>query len=459
MSAMAPLGVGPLRVARAGRVNFPKTVCGVGWRRGAALAHVQVPVCPRQMHCGAAVNNTGDWGSTHKGTDGPEGSFNGVERAIQDVFFRNQPSGRSGWEEVENCWILRPPPGVEPIAVMHFVGEAFVGAAPQIAYRQLLEAIAERRILVVATPYRTSFDHLRAADEAQFKFDSAMNAIGRYAEDVPVYGVGHSLGALIHLLISSRYAVERAGNVLMSFNNKPATEVIPLLAQLGPSSRLLGPITSQLASSPLRPTAEMVQGAVKGISPSPVRQCIPLVEQLAPMCMDVTQGRQEFSPSPEETRNRIRSFYGVRRNLLVQFTDDDMDESDELASMIQASGIGSTLDMTVRTLPGNHARPMQHALVDLPPVVARAANQACEAGGDVIGRLSKMAADAGSAQGSDQLGRLSKSVSGMATVFGGDAGGPVASRIAALADEMAGWMEAGLPARARALPAGRRQGQ
>ena len=64
-----------------------------------------------------------------------------------------------------------------------------------------------------------------------------------------------------------------------------------------------------------------------------------------------------------------------------------MDESDELAAMMRASGIGSLLDMTIRTLPGDHTRPMQQAFVDLPPDVARAANQACTAGGDIIGEL------------------------------------------------------------------------
>ncbi|CAD7699547.1 unnamed protein product [Ostreobium quekettii] len=453
---MALRAAGNCQLAVLKRTSPEKGVCSVGSHRGTTQGHPRPPVQSRWVHCGAATNS-GDWSDTFNGSDDRQGSFTGVERVIQDVFYNNQPPGRSDWEEIENCWVLRPPPGTEPVAVVHFVGGAFVGAAPQLAYRQLLESLAERKVLVVATPFSTTFDHLRAADEAQFKFDSAMTAIGEYAEELPVYGAGHSLGALIHLLISSRYALERAGNVLMSFNNRPATEVVPLLAQLGPSSTLLGPVLSQLASSPLRPTAEMLQGMLKGISPSLIRQIIPLAEQLAPIYMDVTQGRQEFSPSPEETRNRIRSFYGVRRNLLLQFTDDQMDESDELASMIQASGIGGILDMTIRTLPGDHARPMQQAMVDLPPSVAQAANQACETGGDIIGQLSKMAADAGQAEGSDQLDQLSKSVSSMASFFGGDAGGPAASSIAALADEIAGWMGAGLAP--RALPAGRASAQ
>ena len=53
------------------------------------------------------------------------------------------------------------------------------------------------------------------------------------------------MGALAHCLIAARYNVERAGNVLLSFNNKPATDAIPLfaplvapLAQAGPHLRM-----------------------------------------------------------------------------------------------------------------------------------------------------------------------------------------------------------------------------
>lgn len=35
--------------------------------------------------------------------------------------------------------------------------------------------------------------------------------------------MGHSLGALLHALIGSRYPIASAGNVLMSYNNRPAT--------------------------------------------------------------------------------------------------------------------------------------------------------------------------------------------------------------------------------------------
>lgn len=75
---------------------------------------------------------------------------------------------------------------------------------------------------------------------------------------LPTYGVGHSLGGLIHLLISARYAVQRAGNVIMSYNNRPATDVIPFLSPIiVPSARVLGPLLNQIAASPMRSTVEV----------------------------------------------------------------------------------------------------------------------------------------------------------------------------------------------------------
>ena len=102
-----------------------------------------------------------------------------------------------------------------------------------------------------------------------------------------------------------------------------------------------------------RSTVEAITDTMRGLSPSLVRQILPLVEQLTPIYMDVAQGRQEFSPAPEETSKLIRNYYNVNRNLLLRFQDDSIDETIELASLLQSSSaISSRLDVTVRTLPG-----------------------------------------------------------------------------------------------------------
>lgn len=382
--------------------------------------------------------------------------FGNIERMIQQTFNSQQPGSRGDWQEVEGCWVLRPPNGARPQAVVHFLGGAFIGAAPQISYRLFLETLSSRNVLVITTPFATSFDHLRIADECQFRFDRCCRAIAPDVAGLPVYGVGHSLGSLIHLLVSARYNVQRAGNALMSFNNKPATDSIPFLSPfIAPSARMLGPILSTIAQSPIRSTVEMATETLKGFSPSVVRQVVPLVEQLAPIYLDVSQGKQEYTPSPEETKNLVKTYYAVNRNLLLRFKNDTMDESMELAGLLQStSAVSTTLDLTVRTLDGDHLRPVQQNVVDLPPEVARLANQAVSGSGVMLGRLANVAHQMGASAPADTLEELGKGVVNMAGMFGGTVGGPVTDNVQALADEVAAWMGVGgvVASGSRALP-------
>lgn len=45
---------------------------------------------------------------------------------------------------------------------------------------------------------------------------------------VPTHGIGHSNGALMHLLIGSLVQAPYTSNVLMSFNNKEVADAIPI---------------------------------------------------------------------------------------------------------------------------------------------------------------------------------------------------------------------------------------
>lgn len=76
----------------------------------------------------------------------------------------------------------------------------------------------------------------------------------------------------------------------------------------------------------------------------------------------------------------------VNRNLLLRFKDDSVDETPTLAQLLQTSStLSEVLDISVRTLPGDHLRLMHQAIVDLPPEVARLASSAVHTGGDFIG--------------------------------------------------------------------------
>jgi hypothetical protein len=208
------------------------------------------------------------------------------------------------WQEVSGNWILVPP---RPTAIVHFLGGAFVAAAPQVTYRWLLENLARQGYAIVATPFVNTMDHTAIARQVLQNFIVAQDYLQtnvfkkRY---FPVYGMGHSMGCKLHLLIGSLYPQERAGNILISFNNFPA------------------------------------------------RRSIPLVEQFVQFSPAFAV---EFVPSPEETNELIERQYQVRRNLLIKFTNDDIDQTKDLTEAL----LNRFPDMTaLKILKGSHLTPL-----------------------------------------------------------------------------------------------------
>lgn len=144
------------------------------------------------------------------------------------------PKGKVGkWEYVHGNWVLRPPSLEAPRAVLHFLGGALVGASPHITYRYMLERLAEKGFLVIATPFQLSFDHLQSCDEVITCFEKMAPSIARQYGAIPVVGVGHSCGALLQLLITSLFPdTPRAANALISFNNKPVSDAVPFFEEV-----------------------------------------------------------------------------------------------------------------------------------------------------------------------------------------------------------------------------------
>jgi len=354
--------------------------------------------------------------------------YSQIEKIITETARQSQGGWASSgdWSEIEGAWVLRSK-SLEPTSVVHFIGGIFVGAAPQLTYRYFLERLADKGALVIATPYASGFDHFSIADEAQFKFDRCLRYLQQPVKELPSFGVGHSLGSVIHLLIGSRYAVQRSGNVLMSFNNKEASSAIPLFSPvIVPMAQSFGPILSQLSSSPtIRMGAEMAMKQLQSLSPPIMKQVLPLVEQLPPLYMDLVQGREDFIPKPEETRKLIKSYYGISRNLLVKFKDDIIDETPTLAQVLSSeAAISSVLDMSIRTVPGDHGLPLQQLLPDVPPAMADAVNR----GGELLANLTagtpweEVAKEVGNTLGTTDTGgvlraQISKDVNSLVDVI------------------------------------------
>ncbi len=214
------------------------------------------------------------------------------------------------WQEISGSWVLLPP---EPVALVHFLGGAFVATAPNLTYRALLEALVQAGYGAIATPFvNTSFNHQAIARDALNRFETVLQRLQQSGQlrgrSLPVYGLGHSLGSKLHLLIGSLYGAERAGNILVAYNNYPLRRAIPFGDRLN----------------------------------------VPLVME------DL-----EFIPSPADTNKLVANEYGVRRNLLIKFRRDDIDQTLDLAPLLEERFPTLT---AVQILPGNHLTPVGQEL-------------------------------------------------------------------------------------------------
>lgn len=208
------------------------------------------------------------------------------------------------WQEISGNWVLIPN---RPTGIIHFLGGAFIATAPQVTYRLLLEELARQRYAVIATPFVNTLDHIAIARDVLNRFETTLNRLQvtnvfrkRY---LPIYGIGHSMGCKLHLLIGSLFSVERAGNILISYNNYSADRAIPFVEQLN-----------------LNPVFQV-----------------------------------EFTPSPQETNYLITQRYQIQRNLLIKFTDDEIDQSISLTQALQKRFPNM---VALQRIPGNHLTPL-----------------------------------------------------------------------------------------------------
>ena len=62
-------------------------------------------------------------------------------------------------QQADGCCVATCAPTVTPRGIVHFLGGAFAGAAPQLLYPLLISLLAEAGFTVVATPYMVTFRH------------------------------------------------------------------------------------------------------------------------------------------------------------------------------------------------------------------------------------------------------------------------------------------------------------
>eukprot|EP00884_Botryococcus_braunii_P020024 jgi/Botrbrau1/6705/Bobra.0202s0041.3 len=181
-------------------------------------------------------------------------------------------------------------------------------------------------------------------------------------EGVGIHGLGHSNGALLHLLIGSLFPVTNTSNIILSFNNKEVGAAIPIpltglqsalqSARASPFAELAGSIPS--ADMLIQGAAAALSSAGLGLDPRAIASIVPAIEQLSLVFAEVESGLIEFEPTPAQSRALIQSSYTVPYTMLVQFENDTIDETKDMASILKSINSSGTVDLV---LPGSHITP------------------------------------------------------------------------------------------------------
>ena len=317
-------------------------------------------------------------------------------RKLPLPFMNVRSLGLTGnWVRRHDNFLLLPKRAGPPIGVIHFLGGAFVGAAPHLLYNSFLQLLADEGYIIVATPYRLEMDYLSICDGVLAKFERVAVELAQEFGALPVIGIGHSLGAVLQALVTCLFPdTPRAVNILVSFNSKSASSAIPLFQELViPLSKQLMQLTDVDGTSPgnriavasvrrlqkLRQSSEYLLETYAQLPISPLfvgNELLPallesaeLVDQLPPLLKQIADGRTEFTPQYMDLKEVCRRMYRARRTLLVKFNHDNLDESEQIQTVLREANTimrmkRPMVDMeaTLHTLTGSHVTPLVPAL-------------------------------------------------------------------------------------------------
>ncbi|KAG4931401.1 hypothetical protein AAZX31_17G206900 [Glycine max] len=309
-------------------------------------------------------------------------TVSGTTKMVSDVYVGGVTSFRVNskmYTKLDSCLVIPPTPNrAKPRAIVKFLGGAFIGAVPEVTYGYLTELLAKEGFLVVVVPYNVTFDHSQAAKQVYERFQACLGTIltsglpqanlsPAQLEDLPLFSIGHSNGALLQVLTGSLFSEKiPKANAIIAYNNRPATEAVPYFEQLGPAVSQMMPVVE---ATPFYSIARNASGDVWKMMLDAVRSTLQeteqeilnsltkFVDQLPSVMNEVTQGVSEFKPTPSENRDCFKCLYNVEHTLLVKFNSDAIDETDILEETLKlrVESLGGTLEKV--TLSGNHITP------------------------------------------------------------------------------------------------------
>ncbi len=212
------------------------------------------------------------------------------------------------WRKVDQTWCSWPP---RPIGLIEMIGGSYLATTPNITYKRFLESLRKQNLAIHAWTYLPGLDHQAQANEAWKAFRECRlkleSRIG--GGSLKPIRIGHSLGCKLHL-ISPDGGRRSKRFIGISFNNFKADKSIPILGKIKKKLKF----------------------------------------------------QTEFSPSPIETINIIKNKYVQSENLLIRFSDDQLDQSNLLLDQLR---MRENDNSSIIELKGNHLTPVSYNIKEI----------------------------------------------------------------------------------------------
>mmetsp|Transcript_7778 Transcript_7778/g.7963 ORF Transcript_7778/g.7963 Transcript_7778/m.7963 type:complete len:415 (+) Transcript_7778:73-1317(+) len=286
------------------------------------------------------------------------------------------------WLSFGGCNVLLPVDQKIPKSIVHFTGGFLAGSAVTVGYSQVLQYLASKGHLIIATPIPSvEFNHHRVALETYQSFQNCyysfiLPTLGNYGEEIPVIGLSHSLGGKLMVLTAADNKKSlHSANIFISFNNFGAKDSIDIsarqMSKLSPELQQIfdafsfQQITSLLKAAKPTNFKDIFSSAFKDVKlnaeddfdmsdvfQSTFSQQASKISEVIGQIETFTTNL-DFTPPPAQTWDLVQQKYDLVNNVLFRFDKDDIDQSLELARRLRQGGC----EVELLTLPGAHTTP------------------------------------------------------------------------------------------------------
>eukprot|EP00189_Rhodosorus_marinus_P013245 CAMPEP_0184747090 /NCGR_PEP_ID=MMETSP0315-20130426/9487_1 /TAXON_ID=101924 /ORGANISM="Rhodosorus marinus, Strain UTEX LB 2760" /LENGTH=370 /DNA_ID=CAMNT_0027219855 /DNA_START=168 /DNA_END=1280 /DNA_ORIENTATION=+ len=260
----------------------------------------------------------------------------------------------SGPLRLEGCDLYLPEE--EITSIVHFTPGALVSSQPHLFYGNFLSSLSDFGIAIISTPYDTSFDHLKLGKDVATKYVNAYAALLPRLPNtwVPTFGMGHSLGAKLQVLMNCVPEIRqkfppRASNVLISYNNFDSAESIPAYENIIDGLRVLESLNPLLNSVGVAMGVDLKSSRFRDIN----------IEQIFDNLRNFTG---DVEPPTSVFESMVQRSYAVPDNCVISFATDSIDQSDILEADLRSRHGKRTVR---RPLAGTHLTPMMPASDEL----------------------------------------------------------------------------------------------